>query len=105
MVAVFIRNMREVVGVDTDAVPAYKPRGEGEEVPFGLGGFEDFKCGDIELVKDDAKFIDKGDVEVALCVFDGFGCLGHFDARGQIGGLDDALIEGIDGSGGLRGAA
>ena len=77
--------MCQVVRVNTNAVPSDKPRTEWQEVPLGTGGFKYGFCVDAEFVEDDGKFIHKGNVNVALGVFDDLCRFCHLDARSQMG--------------------
>ena len=74
----------EVVGVHANAVPAHKAGTEGQEVPFAASGFKHFKSVDAQSAKDNGKLVHKGDVEVALGVFNHLGSLGHLDAGGPV---------------------
>ena len=96
----------EVVGIDANAMAADQAGAEGQEVPFAAGGFEHFYRVDAEAGEEDGEFVDEGDVEVALGVFDDLGGFCDLDAAGGVGaGGDDAGVEGIDGLGGGCGAA
>jgi hypothetical protein len=97
VVADFLRLVRQVVGVDADAVAADQAGAEGQEVPLGAGGFEHVQGVDAEAVEDQRQFVHQGDVEVALGVLDHLGGFGHLDRAGLVGaGGDDAAIQRID---------
>ena len=96
----------EVVGVHANAVAADQAGAEGQEVPFAAGGFQYFYRVDAEAGEQHREFVDKGDVEVALGVFDDLGGFGDLDAAGGVGaGADDARVQIVDYLGDGRGAA
>ena len=89
--------VRQVVGVNADAMPADHARAERQEVPLAASRLENFERVDVEPVEDDREFIDQGDVQVALGVLDDLGGFGHLQAGGREGaGGDDAGVERID---------
>ena len=71
--------VREVIGIDTDAVSADKSRLERQEVPFGFRRRQNVMGRQADLVADHGEFVDEGDVDVALGVFDHLGRFGRFD--------------------------
>ena len=79
VVAVFLCFLGKVVGVDADAVTSDEARPKGKKVPFGACGFKNFVSVDAHAVENHGQFVDKGYVDVALGVFNYFGCFGHFD--------------------------
>jgi hypothetical protein len=81
VVAQHLGLVRQVVGVDTDAVAAHQARFELQEVPLGAGGLQHLGGVDADLVKDDGQLVHERDVEVALGVFDDLGGLGRLDAE------------------------
>ena len=96
----------EVVGVDANAVAADEAGAEREEVPFAAGGGEDGVGVEAEAVEEHGQFVDEGDVDIALSVFDDLGGFGDSDAGGLMGaGGNDAAVEGVDEFGGLAGGA
>lgn len=77
----------QIVGVDGDAVPA-DAGARGERVKaerFGFGGVDRFPQVDAEVVTKDRHFVDEGDVDVAVRVFEQFG---HFGFAGAADGHD-----------------
>ena len=106
MVADLLGLVGQVVGVDADAVPTDEAGAEGQEVPFGAGGFQDLAGVDVELVEEDGEFVDEGDVDVALGVLDDLGGFGDADAGGAVGSRgDDAGVEVVDEFCGFGGGA
>jgi hypothetical protein len=101
-----LRLVGQVVGIDADAVAAHQARFERQEVPFAAGGRKHFASVEAETREQHGQFVDQGDVDVALGVFDHFGSLGHTDAAGLVGaGGDDGAVQRVDEVGGLRGRA
>jgi hypothetical protein len=80
MIAQHLRLVRQVIGIDADAVPADKAGPEIEEIPFGPGGRQHRLGIDAHAVEDDRQLVDEGDVEIALGVLDHLGGFGHPDA-------------------------
>ena len=94
VVADLLRLVRQVVGIDADAVAADQARAERQEVPLGAGGDQHFFGVDAEAVEDQRQLVDQRDVHVALGVLDDLGGLGHLEARGLVrAGGDDAAIQ------------
>ena len=92
MVADALRFMGEVIGVYTDTVTANQARTERQEVPFGTG-CQQYGFGiDVHFVENHGQFVDQGDVQVALGVFNHFGGFGHFDAAGFVGADGDDFV-------------
>ena len=59
-----------------------------------------------QAIEDHSKFVDDGDVQIALGVFDDLGRFGDLDARRLMrAGLDDLAIEFVDEVGDFRGRA
>ncbi len=93
----------QIVGVDADAMPADETGSEIEKIPLCRGGLEHFLGIDSQAREDQRKFVDQGNVHVALRVFDGLGRFGDADARRAIGsGANDAAIQRVDEIGNLR---
>lgn len=87
----------EIVGINADAVSANETRAEGEEVPLGPGCPQHLQGVDAQTVEDQGQFVDEGDVDVALGVFDDLGRLGHAHRTGLEGaGGDDQPVEAVD---------
>ena len=84
VVAHHLRLVGEVVRVYANAVPAHQAGAEGQKVPFAAGGLEHFKRIDAQPCKQHRQFIDKGNVQVALGVFNHLGRFGHADGTGRI---------------------
>ena len=68
----------EVIGVNTDTVPANKPWGKFEEVPLGAGGFEHIVRPYAHAVENNGKLIHERNVHITLCIFNDLGGLRHF---------------------------
>ena len=89
--------VRQVIGVDADAVAAHQAGAKRQEVPLGAGGLEHGLGVDAHAVEDDGQLVDERDVEVALGVLDHLGGLGHPDAGRLVGaGGDDLAVERVD---------
>src|SRR5699024_71245 len=87
----------QVVGVDADAVSADQAGLEGQEVPFGGGGFEHRSRVQAQSGEQHGQFVDKGDIDVTLGVFDDLGGFGDLDRRGAVSaGRNDGSVEGVD---------
>src|SRR5207249_3005939 len=82
--------------IDGDAVPAEAGAGvEGLEAEgFGFGGFDDFPDVDAHVGEDDFEFVDQGDVDAAVDVFEEFGGFGDFGGGDAMDLRDDARVEG-----------
>ena len=63
----------EVIGIDPDAVPADKAGAERQKVPLGACRLKDFQGIQAKSRKDQRKFIDQRDVQIALRVLDHLG--------------------------------
>ena len=64
------RLVREVIGIDPDAVTADEAGGEGMEVPLGAGRREHVAGVDVHPVEDQGQLVHQCDVEIALRVLD-----------------------------------
>ena len=70
---------------------------EREKVPLAASGLKHLQGVDANPLEDNGEFVNKGDVEVALAVFNHLGSLGHFDAAGFPGaGPDDAAVKSVN---------
>ena len=106
VVADFLGLVREVVGVNADAVAAHQAGAEGQEVPLGASSLQHFQRVDTQFVKNQAEFVHQGDVDIALGVFNDLRGLGHLDAAGLVGASGDDLgVELVNGGGNLGGGA
>ena len=106
VVAVLLGFLGEVVGVNADAVASDEAGFEGEKVPFCCGSGKHFVGVDPHAVEDHGQFVHKGDIDVALRVFDHFGCFGNLDGGGKVRSCgDDRAVEGIDLLSRFRGGA
>ena len=76
--------MRQVVGIDADAVSADESRREGQEIPLGAGCGEHVPGVDAQTGENEGKLVHQRDVEVALGVLDHLGCFRHPDVRGPV---------------------
>lgn len=103
MVADFLGFVREVVGINANAMATDQAWAEWEEIPLCACGFENLKSVKPELVKDEAEFIHERDIHIALGILNDLGCLRDLDAAGLVGsGLDDFTVELIHEIGNLR---
>src|SRR6185437_10364219 len=93
LVADFDRAMREIEGIDADAVAADQSRRKAQEIPFGAGGVEHVMRLEAELLKDHRHFVDEGDVDVALRILDDFRRFRRLDVLGdeEIAVIDDPV--------------
>jgi len=106
VVADFLRLVREVIGINPDAVAADQAGTKGQEVPLAAGGFEDFESVYAEAMEYQREFIHQSDVEVALGVLNDLCRFGYLDGTGLVrAGGDDAAIQGIDKVGDFRSRA
>ena len=95
--------MGQVERVHPDAVPADQPRREIQEVPLGAGGLEHVVDGQAHFLEDGRHFVDEGDVDIALGVFDHLGRLGGADVPGdEDAARGDPAIQPGQGFGDLR---
>ena len=97
LVADHRRLVRQVVGVDADAVSADEAGREGQEVPLGAGRGEHVPGIDTHAVEDEGKLVHQRDVEVALGVLDHLGRFRHPDGRGPVdAGRNHGLVDAGD---------
>ena len=96
VVTVLLGFLGEVVGVNANAVAPDEAGFEGEKVPFcGCSGKHVVGI-DPHAVEDHGQFVDEGDIDVALGVFDHFGRFGYPDGGGEVcSSGDDGAVEGI----------
>ncbi len=80
-----LRLVRQIIGIDADAVPAHKPGPEGQEIPFGPGRLQHGFGVDAHPVEDDCELVDECDVEIALRVLDHLGGFSHTDRFRLVG--------------------
>src|SRR5512147_242202 len=93
--------VRQIIGIDADAVAADKTGAEGLEVPLGAGRLKYLARLKAELLEQHGELVDESDVHVALNVLDDFGGLGDANrARAMGAGGDDLGIDGADEIGG-----
>ena len=74
--------VREIIGVDTDAVSADEAGGKREEVPLGPGGSQHVPGRYADPRKYLRDLVHESDVDIALCVLDHLGGFGHLDRAG-----------------------
>jgi len=74
--------LREIIRIHAYTMAANQSGAEGKEVPFGARSFEHLEGVDAHAVEDFAELVHKGDVDVALRIFDHLGGFGHLDAGG-----------------------
>lgn len=97
VVTQFFGFVREVIRVHANAVAADHAGAKRQEVPLAACGLQHLQCVDADALEDDREFVDEGDVQVALAVFNHFGSFGHFEAAGFPGArFDDAAVQRID---------
>ncbi len=97
VVAVALGALGEVVRVDAYAVAADESGLEGQEVPFGRGGFENVLRVDAHEGEDFRQFVDEGDVDVALRVLYHLGGFGYLDGGSEVRACgDDRRIHFVD---------
>ena len=84
LVAQHFRLVREVIGIDADAVAADGAGLEIEEVPLSAGRFQHLGGVDAEPIEHDREIVHERDTGVALGILDHLGGLGHFDAGGAV---------------------
>ena len=97
VVADLLGLVRDVEGVDADAVAADQAGPEGQEVPLGAGRLQHVLGVDAQPVADQGDLVDQRDVDVALGVLQHLGEFGDPDRGRAMGaGLDDAAVHGID---------
>ena len=84
VIAVALCALRQIVGVHADAVSAHQSRLERQEIPFRRSGFQHILRVDAHPCKDLRQLVHKGDVDVALRVFNHLCRFGHLDRRGQM---------------------
>lgn len=84
----------QVVGIHADAVAAHQTGTEGQEIPFGTGGFQHFEGVDAQALEDDGQLVHERDVQVALGVLDDLGGLGHLETGGAVDArLDHGAVD------------
>ena len=100
MVADFLGFVREVVGVNANAMAADQSRAEWKEIPLCACSFENLKSIQPKLVKDKAQFIHECDIHIALGVLDNLCGFGDLDAAGLVGsGFNNFAVKSIDDTG------
>ena len=93
MVAEFFGFVGEVVGVYADTVPAHKPGSKPEGVPFGVHTVDHLVGVDPHAVENHGEFVHKGDIYIALAVFDHLDRFGGFDVGHREGAnLDNYVV-------------
>ena len=102
----FLGLVGQVVRVNANAVATHQSGPERQEVPLAAGGGEDGVGVDVHFLEQHRQFVDQGDVDVALGVFDDLGGFGYPDRGRPMGaGRDDAPVQRIDEFGRFRGGA
>ena len=103
LVAEHLGSVRQVIGIDADAVAAHKAGMEREEVRLGGSGAQHLAGVDAHAVEDDRELVHQRDVQVTLRVLDHLGGLGDADAaRAVHAGERDLRIELRDALEGFR---
>src|SRR5208337_4711408 len=107
VIANLLSTMRQIVGVNPDAVSADQAWNEVEKVPFGARSLQHLPCVEAQPMEDDRKFVHQCNVQISLCIFDHLGCLCDFDRGGLMGSTaNDLAIQPINSiCGGWRRAA
>ena len=80
VVADLLRLVRQVVRIDADAVATNQPRSKGQEVPFCARRQQHILGVDAEAMEDQRQFVDEGDVQITLGIFDHLRRLGDTNA-------------------------
>jgi hypothetical protein len=94
VVADFLGLVGQIIGIDADAMAADQARPERQEIPLGAGGEQYFFGIDAQALEQQRQFVDQGDIDVALGVFDHLGGFRHADAGGAVSaGGNDAPIQ------------
>ena len=94
MIAGLLGAIGQVIRIDSDAVTADQPRLKRQEIPFRARGREHVASIDLERLKDQRQLVHKGDVEIALGVFDHLGRLGNLDrGRAMNAGFYDRTVD------------
>lgn len=93
----------QVIRVYANAVTTDQAGLEGQKVPLGASCFQHLVGVDAKAPEDEGKFVDQGDVGVALGVFNHLGGFSHLDTAGFMrSGGDDAAVQRIYKVGGRR---
>src|SRR5690606_34277694 len=96
MVAMLLCFLSQVVKIYSDTVSTDQPRFKRQEIPFGACRFQHGMGIDIEDIKDLRQLVDKGNVDIALGVFNNFSGFSDFDCRSQVRTCrDDRLVHRI----------
>ena len=92
----------QVVPIYADTVAAEQAGATRQEVSFGASGFEHHAGVQAQFAGQHGQFVDQGDVDVALGVFDDLGSFGDPDAGGLVSaGGDDFGVESVAKIGGF----
>ena len=70
--------MGEIIRINANAMPSYESRCKGKKIPFGGGCLENFPGADLEPVENKSQFVDQGNIDISLSVFDDLCGLGDF---------------------------
>ncbi len=89
--------MGKVIGINTDAVATYHARPERQEIPLTSCSLQYFDGINTEPFENNREFINKGNIQIALGVFDNLRCFGHFETGcRKCTHSDYAAIKGVD---------
>lgn len=97
MITDLLRLMRQIIGINADAMSAHKARTEREEIPFCPRGLENGFCVDSHSVKENSQFVNKRDINIPLSVFNHLCRFGHFDRGSEMcSRCDNGTVNGVD---------
>ena len=97
MVTDLLRLVCQVIGIDTNTMSAHQAGTKRQKIPLGASRLQYFQRIDIQAVKYQCQFIDQGNIDVALGVFDDLGRFSDTNSAGLVRtGFDDLLIQRID---------
>jgi hypothetical protein len=88
--------VRDVEGVEADAMAADQTRPEGQEVPLGARGFQHVLRVDTEPIADQRYFVDQRDADVALVFSNTLANSAILIDRARWMLVDDAAVDRID---------
>ena len=83
-IAQFFCLIREVVRVHAYAMAAHQTRPEWQKVPFAACSVQHFLGVYVHALENHRKFVHQRNVQVALGVFNHFGCFGNPDGAGTV---------------------
>ena len=103
VIADALRLVRQVIGIDANAMATHQAGAKRQKIPFAARRQQHGLGVDAHPVENQGQLINQCDIQVALGVFDDFGRLGHFDAgRGMRANRDDLVIQRVNLRGNFR---